>query len=734
MDKKTHFRQIRKMIPAYDPGIIQGFLDAVDRDYLKACKSDEIAKHLEISESLSFHHPVEIEIVQTDQNQYKVVVIAYDYFSEFAIICGLLSSLGLNIIGGNIQTLSKKGGRKKIIDLLEVQGVGGAEFSPENQQRFKTELRILVSLLEKDQFREARSRVDKRLISHIQQGQKPLESSLNNLKGLLAPTQIRFNNSLSEHWTILTIKGKDTPAFLYAFSNALAMRNIYIHKIKIHHQEDKIDDRLYISNRQGRKITRHNEQKALQIAAVLIKQFIHFLPGAPNPAMAITHFDQFLDKILESKDSRPFISFLKQKQTMTLLARFFGTSNFLWEDFLRLRFDTLFPILERFRKKPLLVSQATLRRNLKQKLSSAKDFQTRRHIVNEYKDQELFRIDLRHLHDALGELNRFSEALTQLAEVIVSVSLDICRSHLNEKYGTPRMSNGRPSPFTIFGLGKFGGRELGYASDIELLFVYWNNGKTSGENSIENGLYFDQLAQEIIKFIQTRQAGIFQVDARLRPYGEAGRHAIPLTQFESYYSKTGKAAPFERQALIKLRQVAGSRTLGNQCEAVRDRFVYSPEPWDKKDAMELRDQQREELVPKGQTNVKYSPGGLVEIEYLVQYAQLVYGKDLPSLQTPNTLETIAALSKENVLKKETCHCLKESYLFLRSLIDALRIVRGNAKDLLLPDTESDEFIFLARRMGFSKNNWGHGSEQLSRAISHNMSEVHQHYKDFLSQH
>ncbi len=731
MTKKALLQKIIQSTPSLDPALIQKFLSSMDPDHLRECDHFEIREHVQMSESLSSRDLFQVKITQNDVHRYKIVIIAFDYFSEFSIICGLISSFGLNIVGGNIQTLSSEKGRKKILDLFYVETIEPACFEISEQNLFKEALKTLIESLNQAHFREARSRVNKRLISHINQTHDETRSEPSNLKGLLAPIQIRFDNSSSTQWTILNLHGQDTPAFLYAFSNALAMRNIYIYKIKIHHEADKIHDRLYIANRQGKKITGKDDKKALQIAAVLIKQFIHFLAIAPDPAMAITHFDQFLDKILEMPDSRPLITFLKQKDTMTLLARFFGTSNFLWEDFLRIRFESLFPILEQFKRRPLVISKETLRRNLKKRLESAEGFQSKRQIVNDYKDEELFRIDLRHLHEPLSKLTDFSKALTYLAEVIVSMTLEICTAHLAQKHGIPRLKDGTPSPFTIFGLGKFGGRELGYASDIELLFVYGENGRTDGAQIIENSHYFKALTQEIVQFIETRQAGIFQIDTRLRPYGKSGQWAISFSQFESYYSETGKAAPFEKQALIKLRAIAGSWSLGKKCELARDHFVYNKTPWDKKEALELRSLQLKELVPKGRINVKYSPGALVEIEYLVQYLQLIHGHRISALHTPNTLEALDIFLQVGILNKETVQCLKENYLFLRSLIDALRIVRGNAKDLLLPDPDRDEFIFLARRMGFAKKNWQLGSQHLAEAISHNMAEVHSHFEDFI---
>src|SRR5574341_1610961 len=102
-------------------------------------------------------------------------------------------------------------------------------------------------------------------------------------------------------------------------------------------------------------------------------------------------------------------------------------------------------------------------------------------------------------------------------------------------------------------MGKFGGRELGYASDIEVLFVYGGGGRTSGKQALDNSEYFERLAQAILRSIEAKQEGIFHLDVRLRPHGGKGLLANTLDELHHYYSPSGLAAPFERQALIKLR-------------------------------------------------------------------------------------------------------------------------------------------------------------------------------------
>jgi glutamate-ammonia-ligase adenylyltransferase len=167
--------------------------------------------------------------------------------------------------------------------------------------------------------------------------------------------------------------------------------------------------------------------------------------------------------------------------------------------------------------------------------------------------------------------------------------------------------------------------------------------------------------------------------------------------------------------------VWGDASLGRQVERHRDRFVYSGQRWDLETALELRRQQRRELTIPGQTNVKYSAGGLIDIEYAVQYLQLMHGSQHASLQTPNTLEAIKALGKATILGSAEAEQLRLDYLFLRSLIDALRIVRGNAKDLVLPPQDSEAFVFLSRRLGYRTDPWQTGARRLAGMILETMS-------------
>jgi len=484
-------------------------------------------------------------------------------------------------------------------------------------------------------------------------------------------------------------------------------------------------------NGHGRKRSDLTNQQQLRLTAVLIKQFTHALTWAPNPAKALEAFDQFLDLIVEeagrSKKSHA-LAFISDKKTFPLLARLLGASDFLWEDFLRRQHGNLLPLLEDYRDAPLIRPRTGLRKELDRLIAKAKDDTGRKESLNQFKDRELFRIDMKHIVEPSTSLSDFSLALTELAEVILERALKDCQAKLNREYGPPRFTNKKPCAFAILGMGKFGGRELGYASDIEVLFVYGGPGNTNGKQKLENSEYFERLAQELLQWIEAKQEGIFHLDVRLRPHGGKGSLTNPLDEITKYYSDKGLAAPFERQALIKLRHVAGDTALGKQVEAHRDRYVYSGEQWDLAAAFELRRQQLKQLVERGAINVKHSPGGVVDVEYAVQYLQVMHGHQQATVRTPNTMQALAGLVECGIVTKQDGDNLRKAYLFLRILIDGLRMVRGNAKDLVLPPTGSDDFIFLARRVGYATDDWQAGARHLQTDIEEHMGKTREFFE------
>jgi glutamate-ammonia-ligase adenylyltransferase len=233
-----------------------------------------------------------------------------------------------------------------------------------------------------------------------------------------------------------------------------------------------------------------------------------------------------------------------------------------------------------------------------------------------------------------------------------------------------------------------------------MVTIYQDEGWTDGTPPMENSRYFGDFVRGCLAMVSAQREGIFEIDLRLRPYGNAGPLASTLEGFQRYYSAEGDARQFERLALVKLRPAAGDSGLGQLVINARDAYVYSGAPLDLDNIRHLRRRQATELVPAGEVSAKHSPGGLVDVEYFVQACQVTAGCADPRVRVSNTLEAIHFLTKGDHLPGELASGLIDNYGFLRRLIDALRVVRGHARDLTIPNPDSREFAYLARRLQF----------------------------------
>jgi glutamate-ammonia-ligase adenylyltransferase len=319
----------------------------------------------------------------------------------------------------------------------------------------------------------------------------------------------------------------------------------------------------------------------------------------------------------------------------------------------------------------------------------------------------MFRIDMRQILGHITKFGQFSQELTDLAEVVVEAATRLCQQELQTQFGDAHLDapdeRERPCPFSICALGKCGGHELGFASDIELMFIYAGNGQTTGPRVITTAEFYNKLVQEVNQTIRARQEGVFEVDLRLRPYGKAGSMAVSFDSFRRYFASTGDAWPYERQALVKLRPIGGDPDFGTQVVKLRDELIYTGEPFDGSAMRAMRERQIRHLVTAGTINAKFSPGGLVDVEYLVQGLQITHGHNHPNLRLTNTREAMKALHEAGIIPAAEYIQLREAHIFLRRLINALRMVRGNAKDLTVPPADSEEFAYLARRLGYGNN-------------------------------
>ncbi|PKN93800.1 MAG: glutamine synthetase adenylyltransferase [Chloroflexi bacterium HGW-Chloroflexi-6] len=695
--------------------LVQQHLARLDAEYASIFSPEEIHKHALMAESLGDDNLVRLEARPLDDQRWEVTIVAYDYLGELSLICGLFFVYGLDIQAGEIFTyeLLERATRdlpgrssdsnppaatRKIVDVFTVQPVGPKP-EIETWQRYTDDLSALLRLMHTGKRREARSELAKRVGATFQ---KILVTA-----DPLYPIEIKIDNRSSARYTSLRLDAPDTIGFLYEFTNALSLTRTYIARMVVQSHGSRVNDLLFVTDKEGRKITSYQKQRELRTAAVLIKHFTHLLPRCPNPASALLHFREFIEKLFERPNWPDELASIERPEVLGNLAHLLGVSDFLWDDFLRMQYTNLFPVVSDLTALDTAKSRSQLQAELGEALKLVhlgpqpphEDAPWRK-VLNDFKDREMFRLDMRHLLGHTREFWDFSAELTDLTEVIINNVYYLCAEDLRSLYGNPRRSDGTVSQMSVMALGKCGGRELGFASDIELMFLYDEEGQTDGPQVIPASEFHEHVVRDFLAAIQARQEGIFQVDLQLRPYGKAGSMAVSLDSFRRYYAPEGPAWAYERQALVKMRPVAGDPALGAQACALRDSFVYTGIPFDVTAMRAMRERQVRHLVSAGTFNAKYSPGGLVDIEYLIQGLQITHGAADPSLRQPNIRQCMDAMHKAGILNDDDYTRLHKAHTFLRWLIDSMRVVRGNAKDVNVPAYGSEEFAFLARRLRY----------------------------------
>jgi len=326
----------------------------------------------------------------------------------------------------------------------------------------------------------------------------------------------------------------------------------------------------------------------------------------------------------------------------------------------------------------------------------AGDEEARLNALRKVRNEEMLRIGL---FDVGGELTpaEVSAQLSDLADAILEAALAVVAPPTFRKWGTPAAS------LAVLGLGKLGGRELTYASDLDVIFIYSDEGDAFDVMS--------RLAQRLIHALSTYldEGRLYEIDTRLRPSGQKGTLVSSLAGFRAYHARA--AALWERQALIKARTVAGDRALGAQIEALAAEVVYSDAPVDAGEIGRIRARMEKEIAQETahKFNIKTGRGGLVDVEFLVLYLQLVHGPARPTLRVRATADALAALEEERILPADDARVLADSYAFLRRLENRMRIVQDRSIQQITD--RPGELDTLARRLGY------HGDDAGARLLA-----------------
>ena len=305
---------------------------------------------------------------------------------------------------------------------------------------------------------------------------------------------------------------------------------------------------------------------------------------------------------------------------------------------------------------------------------------------------ELARIAWRDLAGAAG-LGATLADLSTLADALILSALEYASAALEPRFGRPTDASGRPWSLVVLGMGKLGGNELNFSSDIDLVFLHADEDGESGlpdRPGVEPETYYRRLAQTLIKMLDevTAEGFVYRVDTRLRPFGASGPLAIGISAFESYLVQHGR--DWERYAYVKARAITGGTVADEVFAEVLTPFVYR-RYLDYGVFEALRQMKRlisAEVARKDMAdNVKLGPGGIREIEFIVQAFQLVRGGRNPDLRTRSLLEALPLLAGDRQLPLETVTALASSYTFLRTLENRLQQIADQQTHDLPADTE-----------------------------------------------
>src|SRR5574337_173684 len=299
----------------------------------------------------------------------------------------------------------------------------------------------------------------------------------------------------------------------------------------------------------------------------------------------------------------------------------------------------------------------------------------------------------------LASLTEVTETMTSLADVAVRNAHDLLRARLVQRYGEPLSAGGWVQEFIVIGMGKLGGRELNVSSDIDLIFVYPEDGDTGGAKVISNFEFFERLGKQLIQALAevTADGQVFRVDMRLRPNGDSGPLVASFDMLENYFITQGRE--WERYAWIKARVMNGERY--RELEAISRPFIFRKYlDFGAINAMrELHAQIRREVARRDMAdNIKLGPGGSREIEFIAQVFQLIRGGRDRTLQIKPTVPVLKLLEERGILESGAVAELSAAYDFLRRLEHRLQYL-DDAQTHTLPANPEDQ-ARIALSMGF----------------------------------
>jgi [glutamine synthetase] adenylyltransferase / [glutamine synthetase]-adenylyl-L-tyrosine phosphorylase len=445
-----------------------------------------------------------------------------------------------------------------------------------------------------------------------------------------------------------------------------------------------------------------------------------------DPDQALNHWERMLSNVTRSS----FLDYLRSSPRMLdLLCTIFGNSDSLAFTIIR---DPM--LVYWLAEQDVLSKPPTLEgieQSLYKQLSRLTVKELKLEVLRRFRRREMLRIGVRDLL-RLANVPETTASLSDLATVLIHAAYEVVDADLRRQYGVPmhknRQGKWRETGFAVIGMGKLGGHELNYSSDVDLIFVYASHegetrvpsGKANGKLAavgISNEEYFEILSRELTKALvePTQEGYVFRVDLRLRAEGTVGQLARSVNDYRKYYVTRGQV--WERLALLKAWPVAGSKEVGHSFLKMVKPFIFTSGSPKKdlsgalaivQDVRAVKEMIDAKMADRGheQRNVKLGVGGIREIEFLIQTIQVLAGEKMPGLLDRSTLGSLKRFTVKKLLSIKERDALTAAYLFLRDIEHKLQMVH-DLQTHALPD-EAEELARCAIRMGYDTEDRAQG--------------------------
>jgi len=456
----------------------------------------------------------------------------------------------------------------------------------------------------------------------------------------------------------------------------------------------------------------HERRQLADILPLLLEA----IAETADPDQALNHWERLLSNVTRSA----FLDYLRSSPRMLdLVATIFGNSDALAFTIIRDPMLVYWLAEQDVLSRP--PSREAIEQSLHRQLARLTVKELKLEVLRRFRRREMLRIGVRDLL-RLADVPETTASLSDLASLLIHAAYEVVDADLRSVYGCPMHKTGKgkwaETGFAVMGMGKLGGHELNYSSDVDLIYVYASHEgetrmprtKSNGKPAvvgISNEEYFEILSRELTKALveQTKEGYVFRVDLRLRAEGSVGQLARSLDDYRKYYFTRGVV--WERLALLKAWPVAGSREVGQAFLRMVKPFVFGSGTVDRAGALAIVQDVRavkemidNKMADRGheRRNVKLGTGGIREIEFLVQTVQVLIGRTAPALLDRSTLGSLKRFAAKRVITPAQRDELTAAYLFLRDVEHKLQMVH-DLQTHALPD-EAEELERCAIRGGY----------------------------------